>query len=153
MFLKNLIDPDWQTRLPAEWLDRDIPAVCSDSRQVKAGSLFIAQQGAGAHGSTFIEDAIRRGAAVVISDSQIQPGKFFDALNGVLKLSVDDAHRFLIETAKRFYGDPTSKVRTIGITGTNGKTTTTYLLESIFAAAGKIGGVIGTVQHRCGKTV
>ena len=79
----------------------------------------------------------------------IRPRKSKD----VLFLHVDDPHKFLYEVTRRFYGPLSLKVKSIGVTGTNGKTTVTYLIESILREAGKTCGVMGTVNYRIGKKI
>jgi UDP-N-acetylmuramoyl-L-alanyl-D-glutamate--2,6-diaminopimelate ligase len=94
-------------------------------------------------GRRFIPNAIEAGAAAVAFEGE---GEF----DGAANLRVESAADFLALAAHRFYGDPSANMTVLGITGTNGKTTTTYLLESIFTAAGKNVGVIGTVNYRFG---
>ena len=119
--------------------------ICSDSRQVIAGSLFVAVPGVTGRGDDFIGDAVKRGARVIIREPS---GKPFVAPPGVWGIEVKDVRGCLLALLKRFYEDPSRRVRTVGITGTNGKTTITYLLESIFARAGRSSGIIGTIGHR-----
>ncbi len=123
----------------------DVLSVTADSRKTVVGSLFVALPGPKTHGEKFITEAIAGGAKVIVSrkilDSHIIP-------DGVLNLVVEDPQKFLGTVLKNFYHEPSKSLKLIGITGTNGKTTITYLLESLFAAAGKSCGVIGTINHR-----
>lgn len=128
---------------PYSGADVDIRGLAYDSRQVKPGYLFFAIPGANFDGHDFIGEAMSRGAAAVIVErpqgSPVAPAA---------ELVVADARAALAAAAVRFYGYPSKKFKLIGITGTNGKTTTAYLLESIFRAAGLKTGLIGTIEYR-----
>ena len=124
--------------------DIDITAVSDDSRTVTPGSIFVALEGHSKDGRSFIDEALSKGAAAIVSD----PGLCVPGAGGVRKVSVSDVRGALASIAKNFYGNPSSKLKVIGITGTNGKTTVTYLIESISKAAGARAGVIGTINHR-----
>ena len=117
-------------------------SVTDDSRNVSAGALFIAKKGYSQDGSKFIADAVKRGASAVAAEEA------FDAPKGVAKILVRDARSAIPVMADNFYGHPSSGLKTVGITGTNGKTTITYLLESIIKAYGQEAGVIGTINYR-----
>lgn len=120
----------------------DAPSVTDDSRSVSAGDLFIAKKGFTEDGACFIAAAIKSGARVIVAQEP------FDAPTGVAKILVRDTRSALGAIADNFYGHPSDKLKVIGITGTNGKTTITYLLESIIKAAGSEAGVIGTINYR-----
>jgi UDP-N-acetylmuramoyl-L-alanyl-D-glutamate--2,6-diaminopimelate ligase len=126
--------------------EAEIRAVTCDSRLVQAGSLFVAVPGHKADGAVFVDDAIRRGAGAVVAERPI-PGC------PVPVLLVPDARAALADLAVRFHRDPTSRLNVVGVTGTNGKTTTTYLLRSIFEAAGEKVGVLGTIAHSIGARI
>jgi UDP-N-acetylmuramoyl-L-alanyl-D-glutamate--2,6-diaminopimelate ligase len=145
MLLKELIKGIYAGEISPEFMDFNITSICSDSRQARGGSLFVAKNGTIEDGQEFINDAFVRGAKVVVKK---RSDEFYDAPSNVCILSVDDPMRFLREALIRFYDNPSGKIKTIGITGTNGKTTITYLVESVFKCAGKSCGVIGTVNHR-----
>ena len=149
MLLSTLLKDIHSSDLPKEFQKFEVKSICSDSRQITEGSLFIAVPGAGGNGNRFIEDAIGRGAQVIMTD---QPAKAFANPN-VLILTVSHPEKTLKDLLLRFYDNPSAKLKTIGITGTNGKTTITYLLESILNAYGKSSGVIGTVNHRYGQKI
>jgi len=113
-----------------------------DSRAVKPGDLFVAIKGASSDGHLFLEEAVTRGAAaLVVADSRKCPEK-------VPCIQVADTKEALAQMAVHFYRRPFEQMNLIGVTGTNGKTTVTYLLESIFRNAGRKVGVIGTVNYR-----
>ena len=125
-------------------LRKEINGIAYHSKQVREDFLFAAIRGAEADGHQFVKEAIERGAeAVVLEEEQ--------KVSNRTMVLVPDSRRALAKISSNFYGDPSSKVILIGITGTNGKTTTTYLLESIFKKAGWNVGVIGTINYRFGQ--
>ena len=127
--------------------DVDIRTVTGDSRAVGAGDLFVAVRGRRADGHGFVPAAIARGAAAVVVEHALDGAR-------VPQLVVPDGGRALGRLIARRAGDPAARLTLIGVTGTNGKTTSTFLLESVLAAAGAKVGVIGTVNIRWpGKTV
>src|SRR5499427_8224342 len=111
---------------------------------VKAGDVFVALKGLHADGTAFARQAIDRGAVVVVSEQAAPPDV------AVPWAIVGDARLALALLAAAFYRDPSHDMRVVGITGTNGKTTTAYLVASIFEAAGLPCGVVGTVGYRIG---
>ncbi|MBF0485749.1 MAG: UDP-N-acetylmuramoyl-L-alanyl-D-glutamate--2,6-diaminopimelate ligase [Candidatus Omnitrophica bacterium] len=127
-------------------------AVWDDSRRVTPGSLFAALPGAKGNGEAFIESAIQKGAGAVLLKSGSE-AKFVQKYPQVVFIPVSDPCAEFRGVVERFYGAFSCKVKTIGITGTNGKTTITYLLESIIKAAGKKTGVVGTVNCRINDKV
>ena len=133
-------------------LSVDIVGVAYDSRKVKPGFLFVALKGHQLDGRQFIEDAISKGAVAVIGeefDKEIAGEKSKKThLKEIAQIQVEDAREALSHLAARFYNHPFSGIPLIGITGTNGKTTTSYLLESILIKAGKKPGIIGTINYR-----
>jgi UDP-N-acetylmuramoyl-L-alanyl-D-glutamate--2,6-diaminopimelate ligase len=118
--------------------------VTHDSRSVRPGSVFVALRGLKADGIDFVPDAVAAGAAAVVAEGA--PIASVD----VPWIMVKDARLALATLAARFFGHPSREMQVIGITGTNGKTTTAYLLSSIFEAAGVRCGLMGTVVHRVG---
>jgi UDP-N-acetylmuramoyl-L-alanyl-D-glutamate--2,6-diaminopimelate ligase len=122
----------------------EIRQVVSDSRQVGPGSLFVAVRGRHSDGHAFIKEALERGAvAVVIEESAGKPA----LKEGVPVIRVRDSRVALARLAERFYGYPSSHLRVVGVTGTNGKTTVTYVIRSILQAAGFRVGLFGTVAY------
>ncbi len=126
----------------------EIYYVCSDSREVLPGSLFVAVQGDTLDGHDFIARAVSAGAVAVVVDSRKKIRTAADELTGVVLISVHDTRETLGLVASRFYGSPADNLMMIGITGTNGKTTVSYLMEQVISAAGLRVGVIGTVNYR-----
>ncbi len=121
-----------------------------DSRSVGQGDVFVAIRGQNHDGHRFIEDAVHRGArAVVLENDAAIPDSFFFH-NDVLKVVVGNSRRALALMSANYYGRPGSKLKIIGVTGTNGKTTTTYLLKSILEASGEKAGLVGTVEYKIG---
>ncbi len=125
-------------------LDREVLDVAYDSRSVIPGALFVALRGQRADGESFVSDAIEHGAIAIVAESDSPPAR------GVVWVKVSDARRALALLAVRFYENPSQAMKTVGITGTNGKTTTAYLLSSIFEASGLRTGLLGTVAYRIG---
>jgi UDP-N-acetylmuramoyl-L-alanyl-D-glutamate--2,6-diaminopimelate ligase len=119
-----------------------VSAIAYDSRRVVAGSVFVALKGLKADGTAFVEQAIARGATAIVSESP-KP----DGIN-VPWMVVSDARLALALLADRFFDHPSRRMPVIGVTGTNGKTTTSYLLCSILDAAGLRAGMLGTVAYR-----
>jgi UDP-N-acetylmuramoyl-L-alanyl-D-glutamate--2,6-diaminopimelate ligase len=130
-----------------EWRgERDlrIRGLAYDSRMVRSGYLFVALKGLHADGASYIPQALERGAVAVASEDSRQP------LRGTASLTVPDGRRFLAEAARGFYRDPASKLRLVAITGTNGKTTTSYIADSVLRAAGLRTCVVGTIGRKIG---
>jgi len=118
-----------------------ITGIACDSREVTPGTLFVAIEGFVTDGHRYIGDAVERGASAVIMQKTVE-------VTGIPAYQVKNSRRVLSLLASRFYGDPSKSIRLIGVTGTNGKTTTCYLLESIFKATGVNTGLIGTLVYR-----
>jgi UDP-N-acetylmuramoyl-L-alanyl-D-glutamate--2,6-diaminopimelate ligase len=122
----------------------EVSSLAYDSRQVQPGGFFFALPGARTDGNRYIAEAIERGA-VAISSEQPAPGE----LPGrIVWVRVAEARRALARAAANFYGRPAEQLKLIGITGTNGKTTTAFLTDSILRAAGDKTGLFGTIVHR-----
>jgi UDP-N-acetylmuramoyl-L-alanyl-D-glutamate--2,6-diaminopimelate ligase len=125
-------------------VDPEITGLHHDSRTVVPGGLFFALKGVSADGHAFIPSAVASGAVAVIVEENIS------LLPGAVAVKVADSRLAMAEIAAAFFGDPTASVPLIGITGTNGKTTTTYLIEGILAAARLPAAVLGTISYRFG---
>jgi len=115
------------------------------SREVVPGGIFFAIPGFSVDGHAYIDDACRRGARAVVAEKRLEPG--------VPVLQVADSRAALALAAAAFYGRPSEALTVIGLTGTNGKTTVSYLVENILKQAGLSAGVIGTVNYRYGDQV
>jgi UDP-N-acetylmuramoyl-L-alanyl-D-glutamate--2,6-diaminopimelate ligase len=126
----------------------EVASLACDSRRVHPGTLFFAIQGAKADGHAFVPQALERGAVAVVSERPAPEGL------ASRWIQVCKIRRALSEASRTFLGRPDHRLRLVGITGTNGKTTTAFILESIFRAAGIPSGLFGTVEYRfAGKTV
>jgi UDP-N-acetylmuramoyl-L-alanyl-D-glutamate--2,6-diaminopimelate ligase len=117
--------------------DIEITGITKDSRKAREGCIFFATDVS----ERFIDDAAGRGASVIVSCGDV--GTHFPCF-----IKTDDPKGLLGDIASRFYGFPSKELYMIGVTGTNGKTTTSYLVESILNAAGKKAGLIGTISYR-----
>jgi UDP-N-acetylmuramoyl-L-alanyl-D-glutamate--2,6-diaminopimelate ligase len=128
--------------------DAAIRGVEYDSRRVQPGSLFVAMQGETTDGNRYIEQAVARGAVAVITDSA---ATFEATANGPLQVAVAEVphgRRALATIAANVFGHPERRIRLSGVTGTNGKTTTAYLLDQLLRAAGRSTALIGTIEYR-----
>jgi UDP-N-acetylmuramoyl-L-alanyl-D-glutamate--2,6-diaminopimelate ligase len=123
-----------------------ISGLAYDSRHVKPGDLFFCVRGANADGHRFLPDAVARGAVAAVVESESLPV----AIPALLVPNVRDA---MPTVSAAFYGHPSRRLALVGVTGTNGKTTTTYLVEAIARAAGTGTGVIGTIEVRINDEV
>jgi UDP-N-acetylmuramoyl-L-alanyl-D-glutamate--2,6-diaminopimelate ligase len=122
--------------------DPGIGGIAIDSRAVAPGDLFVALRGANADGHDYLAEAAALGAVALLVDTPPRAAGLPPAI------VVPDTRRALAPIALRFYGDPARELTLIGITGTNGKTSTSFLVESILGAAGLSAGLIGTVEVR-----
>ena len=125
--------------------DADIAAIVTHSGKAFSESLFVALPGAKTDGYAWLDEAWKSGARVFVTEKPYERP-------GVLTIIVPDARIALGRLAARFYGEPTRTMQLVGITGTNGKTTSAYLLEAIFKAAGRTTGLVSTVAYRWGST-
>ena len=124
--------------------DGEITGITCDSRKVVRGNLFIAVPGTHADGHGFINEAIGRGAAAVVTEKMVHLPE------NVPHILVPSSAIAVARLASGFYGEPSKKLSIVGITGTNGKTTTSYLLRSILRASGKKVGLIGSISYQVG---
>jgi UDP-N-acetylmuramoyl-L-alanyl-D-glutamate--2,6-diaminopimelate ligase len=123
----------------------DVTGVAHDSRQVKPGDLFVALPGTKSDGAQYVGEAVGRGAVAVLAEKPAEVK--------VPCFVVAQTRKALAVVAANFYGRPADQLMLLAVTGTNGKTTTTHLLDAICAAGGHATGLIGTIQHRyAGKT-
>lgn len=125
----------------------EVRGVSADSRTVAPGDLFVALPGTRTDGARYVAEAVARGA-VAIATADPDPAARADA--SVAWIATPEPARFLARVAARLHGDPTRALTMVGVTGTNGKTTVTYLLEAIWRAAGFRPGVLGTISYRFG---
>src|SRR5437016_5533677 len=125
-----------------------ISGVDYDSRRVKPGYLFVAMRGESSDGNQFIDKAIASGAVAVVTDSATEKVR-----EGVAWAHVSHGRRALARLSSNYYKRPAERLAVTGITGTNGKSTTAFLVEAILAAAGRKSALIGTIEyHVAGQT-
>ncbi len=129
--------------LPAGTSGLEIRQVVCDSRKVRPGSLFFALHGAKADGNAFIQDAIKRGAAAIASEEQAP--RALPA--GVVWIRVREARKALAVAAANFFGHPANTLQLVAVTGTNGKTTTTSVIDVIVKSSGAKTGLFGTIAY------
>ncbi len=122
--------------------DCEIKGLTSDSREVKKDYLFVAVKGSSQDGHKYLSDAVQRGACALVVENVA------NVFPNVPIVRVPDTRAALSDLASRFYNYPSKDMNLIGITGTNGKTTTSYILESILKEGGRNVGVIGTINYR-----
>ena len=127
--------------------DRDLHDITLDSRRVQRGSLFMACKGEYYDGRQYIDQAIAKGAAAILVEADEVDWCCEREKSGVPILPLLNLHEQMAELAARFHGEPGKQLRMIGVTGTNGKTTTTQLLAAAYSALGRRCGVIGTLGH------
>ncbi len=138
--LKGVASPDAATGA------LEIGGLRTDSRLVKPGDLFVALTGGSHDGHAFLAAAAANGAVAGLVEREI-------AGSPIPLVCVPSTEEALWRVAANFHGDPSARLKVVGVTGTNGKTTVTYLLESIFRAEGHLSGVIGTINYRVGGEV
>jgi UDP-N-acetylmuramoyl-L-alanyl-D-glutamate--2,6-diaminopimelate ligase len=130
-------------------LQKEVTGVAYDSRRVQPGNLFVAVEGFAVSGTTFVHEAVDRGARAIVSVEAVQ-GSVVGA-QGVVWVRTRQPRHLLAIVANRFFDDPSSAVKLVGVTGTNGKTTVTWLIRSMLEAAGERSGLIGTIRHFDGQ--
>lgn len=128
-------------------IHREIAGLACDSRHVRPGWLFVAIPGNKLDGAAFIEDAVTRGAVAVVAEHALPP------MRDAAAIRVPHAREALAQLASVFYGHPATRLRLVGVTGTNGKTTVAYMIRDILESAGQSCGLIGTVEYRLGHRV
>ena len=128
-------------QVPSGAASLEIASLAVDSRAVRPGALFAAFRGVADDGARFVPQAVAAGAVAVLCDRKL------DCAPAVCVVAADP-RRIFARAASRFHGDPSSQLKLLGVTGTNGKTTTSYLVEQLAAALGERAGVIGTIEQR-----
>jgi len=131
--------------------DVQINLIQYDSRKVKQKDLFVAIRGTGFDGHDFISQAVANGAKVVVLEhDSVLPDSFFMHA-GVVKVVVPDSRAALARLSANYFNHPSEKLTAVGVTGTNGKTTSTYLIKSILEKNGNLTGLIGTIEYKIGQ--
>lgn len=124
--------------------DADVKGIAYDTRALRSGDLFVAVKGVHVDSHGFIADAIDKGASAIVHEAEIY------AKAGIPIIKVGDSRLALARLSANFHGNPSHKLKLIGVTGTNGKTTTTRLIKSIMESAGYKTGLIGTINYMVG---
>lgn len=125
----------------------DITGIAYDSRKVKTGDVFVCIEGYKVDGHNFVDSAIEKGANAIIAQKEIAVPE------GIALIRVGNTRKVLAEIASKFYGEPSKKLNLIGVTGTKGKTTTTFMIKKILEAAGHKVGLLGTIANYVGEKV
>lgn len=128
--------------------ETEVTTLVNDSRKVESGSVFVCISGAVSDGHQYVADVVEKGAAAVVAEREIE------APEGVTVIRVEDTRYALALMSAAYFGYPAEKLKVIGITGTKGKTTTTYMIRSILEGVGHKVGLIGTIEAIIGdKTI
>src|SRR5436305_12014964 len=127
-------------------LDREVESIAYGSRRVQSNTLFVAIRGEKSDGHQFVDQAIGQGASVIVAEREIASPR-------ATCLVVDDTRLALADLSAAFYGRPAHKLKMAAVTGTNGKTTTTFLIKHICEKAGIRCGLLGTVQYEIGDRI
>ena len=150
MKLKDLLRDVRTLKIAHVNIDLGIAGISCHVSSVKKRHLFVAIKGSNADGHKFISGAIKKGAKAVVVENR----KYFNSIKeDITVIHVKDSRKALAQIAANFYGHPSRKIKVIGITGTNGKTTVSFVLESILKTAGFKVGVIGTINYRFNKKI
>ena len=136
--------PGTEANIPPSALEMEIRQVTCDSRKVQPRALFFALHGAMVDGNTFIRDAVSRGAAAIASEESAPAA----IPSSVAWIQVRESRKALAVTAANFFGHPANALQLVAVTGTNGKTTTTSLIDAIIKASGAKTGLFGTIAYQ-----
>ena len=144
MRLRQLIEPLEDCQL-YNFEDFSVEGISCNSKEVFDNFIFVAVKGSNIDGHRFIQEAVEKGAkAVIVDSSRLSEYNSYRCCF----IGVEDTHKALVKLAVRFYGNESLPMKIVGVTGTNGKTTVTYLIEALLKEAGKNPGVIGTINYR-----
>ncbi|MFT8727024.1 MAG: UDP-N-acetylmuramoyl-L-alanyl-D-glutamate--2,6-diaminopimelate ligase [Liquorilactobacillus ghanensis] len=132
--------------LPAEYEDFTVSLLTQNTKEVIENSIFVAVKGAQFDGHRFVKEAIQAGAKMIIAQEKV-------AIDEVPVIYVENSKRAMAILSSHFYGNASQALRVIGVTGTNGKTTVTHLIEAIFRAQGEETGLIGTMYRKIGSEI
>ncbi|MBI4709868.1 MAG: UDP-N-acetylmuramoyl-L-alanyl-D-glutamate--2,6-diaminopimelate ligase, partial [Nitrospirae bacterium] len=152
MTLKSLIKGIKAVRVAGD-VNCEIKGIAYDSRNVKERFLFVAVRGLSTDGHRYINDALSRGAAGVIVEKGADLSGICLSCDGAAFIAVEDSRDALAAVSSAFYREPSKGLSLIGITGTNGKTTTSYITKSILDAWGRKVGLLGTIRYIIGDRV
>ena len=127
-------------------LELDVSDISYDSRKVKKGDVFVCLVGSDSDGHDYAQDAVKNGAIAIVAERKIN-------ISGVTVLYTENTREFLAGMSANFFGNPAEKIKTIGITGTKGKTTTSFMIKKVLENAGEKVGLIGTIGAVCGNNI
>ena len=144
MRIRKLVEKLEYTLLAGS-LDTKISTLVYDSRKVEPGSIFVCISGTVRDAHDFIPDVINKGAVAVVVEKDVEMAE------SITYIKVENSRKALAYLAAAYFGYPAKQLKTIGITGTKGKTTTTYLVKSILESAGIKTGLIGTIESIIGE--
>ncbi len=145
--MDSVLDSKQGRSTPAFGMDKEISSIHYRSDSVTPGGLFVAIKGQHTDGHRYVSDAVSRGATALVVEQDIP------ARDDMAVIRVENSRKALAFAAARFYGNPSDRLTMIGITGTNGKTTTAYLIEQMLAVQNVPVGVIGTINYRYGGKI
>ncbi|MCJ7653261.1 MAG: UDP-N-acetylmuramoyl-L-alanyl-D-glutamate--2,6-diaminopimelate ligase [Actinobacteria bacterium] len=148
MLLSELLDTLDEKKVEG-FRDLELPGLAYDSRLVEPWEAFFCIKGLVTDGHLYAADAVGKGAAVLFIEKELEA----EVGEEVILVKVPDTRRAMARCSARFFGDPSGELKLVGVTGTNGKTTTTFLVESICRKAGHRTGIIGTVETHIGSVV
>ena len=147
MELTELLNSVKAIQVTGEVQRKDVSGIYYDSRRVVKNAVFAAIRGYKTDGHRFILDAINKGAiAIILEDNECVPDEIFHH-DKIAKILVKDSRKALAEISNAFFKEPSKKLKLVGITGTNGKTTTSYFIKNIFETAGNKVGLVGTIAN------
>ena len=128
--------------------DIDIAGISNDSRSIKKGCLFAARKGVKVDSNIYIDEALSKGASAILTDDAETAERLKN--KDIVIITAENALKAYAVISKNFFDNPAEKLKIAGVTGTNGKTTTTFLIKSILTAAGSKAGLIGTIDYEIG---
>ncbi len=131
----------------SDFVEKEVCGITHDSRRVQGGYAFVAIKGHKVDGHDFVADAREKGAIALVVEKKV------DVTPQIPRIIVSNTRSALATLSCCFYGEPSSRMTVVGITGTNGKTTTSYLTKSIIEASGEKAGLIGTINYQIGNRV
>ncbi len=133
--------------------DNHVKDLSNSSKDVKNGYVFFALKGTNTDGHNFVEEAVKNGASAVVVQDEETGKKIRERYPDVWVVLTQDTRKKQAEISRKFYGFPDKKIKIIGITGTNGKTTVSYLISQLIEKSGRKTGIIGTIDYRVGDVV
>lgn len=125
--------------------------IVNDSRKARTGAVFVCIKGAVADGHKYIPDVLKKGVSAIVVQDAVDPASYGEDAKNVTFIRTEDTRIAMARMAAVYYGNPSSRLKMIGVTGTKGKTTTTYMVKAILEQAGYKVGLIGTIETLIGE--